>query len=303
MSFLVALPASQYPADAFGGFAPGAFNLPTARAAMWAAQLAYEEEEEKIERIAQQWQLKVLATFEPLAETILPTSRTRGLVLAGHGAHTIAFAGTDPLVVANWVTDLDFPVNSDGIHQGFDAALEAAWGQIKNTLSQIDHIETLLIVGHSLGGALAVLAGQRLLSELSLKVDAIYTFGMPRAGDREFAAEFDGALGERTYRLVHGDDIVPTVPPSELGFLHVGRFLACQRFDKFNAELLTAFPSDDPSFACELLSSTKEGFLQFFSLVSVPAIRPDLIGRASSLLPPGIADHLPDRYCRALDPT
>jgi hypothetical protein len=48
MTFLVRLPLSEYPTNAFAGFGLGEFTLLTARAGAWLAQLAYEDEPAKI---------------------------------------------------------------------------------------------------------------------------------------------------------------------------------------------------------------------------------------------------------------
>jgi len=37
---------------------------------------------------------------------------------------------------------------------------------------------------------------------------------MPRVGDADFAKRYNDTLGDTTYRLVHGADIVATIPPS-----------------------------------------------------------------------------------------
>jgi hypothetical protein len=53
-----------------------------------------------------------------------------------------------------------------------------------------------------------------------------------------FAAMYNERLGQRTYRLVYGEDLVPTVAPSSLGFHYVGRYLHCERRGKFNERYL-----------------------------------------------------------------
>jgi len=71
----------------------------------------------------------------------------------------------------------------------------------------------IFITGHSLGGALAMLAGFLLLS-----YDApgyrpgvsICTFGAPRVGNQEFGNWFDGV---EVVRYANTEDTVPTVPP------------------------------------------------------------------------------------------
>jgi hypothetical protein len=80
----------------------------------------------------------------------------------------------------------------------------------------------LQLVGHSLGGAVAALAGL----ELQLKglEPHVVTFGEPRLGNGEFAGYFDWAFGldhdaldestQRYFRVTHLNDPVPLLPPS-----------------------------------------------------------------------------------------
>ncbi|WP_029586138.1 Mbeg1-like protein [Bradyrhizobium sp. URHD0069] len=300
MTFLVRLPRSEYPTDAFAGFGLGEFTLLTARAGAWLAQLAYEDEPAKINAIASDWGLETVALFKPATKTTLLMARTRGFVLRGRGAHFVAFAGTDPLVTANWIANFDFALDEDGIHQGFGNALDSAWKDIGQALGAEHWPEHLILAGHSLGGALAVLAAERALRELRIKADAVYTYGMPRVGGPTFAERYNQALGHLTYRLVHGADIVPTLPPAEIGFSHVGRPLACDRYGKFDALNLFPFPSDVPMFVTGALNGVRAGLLQIVSGLASPEIRDDALGQASRLLLPAIADHLPDRYWRAL---
>ena len=302
MSFLVRLPIEQYPADAIDGLAPGAFGPGSARAAAWLSQLAYEDDEAKIVDLTRLWKLQRVVSFRPLADTVLPMPRTIGCVLKGRDMHIVAFSGTDPLAIANWITNFDFAVNADGIHRGFGVALDAAWPAIARALGADAPVRNLLVTGHSLGGALAVLCARRALHELRIKADAVYTFGQPRTGNALFAEDFNGVLGERTYRLGHGQDIVPTVPPTRPGFAHVGRFLPCERHGRFDASRLSATPSDEPPFVAQLLDGLKAGLRQLLSGSLDPKIRPDLVGLASRALAPPIGDHLPDRYWRALSP-
>ncbi|HEY7297247.1 MAG TPA: hypothetical protein VH684_04855 [Xanthobacteraceae bacterium] len=148
--------------------------------------------------------------------------------------------------------------------------------------------------------AMAALCAAPAGKDLGASVQGVYTFGMPRTGTPDFARAYDALLGERTYRLVYGEDIVPTVPPSESGFAHVGHFLKCARGSKFDAVLLTQDFPDDPQFLDTQLDGLRAGLLDIVSGNLPAALRPDLLGRAFSLLPPGIGDHLPDRYWAAL---
>jgi triacylglycerol lipase len=300
MSFLVRLPRELYDRNAFSAFAPGSFSIGNARAAMWLAQLSYEDENTKQDSVLKQWGVRRIASFNQPLLSVLPMSSTDGFVARNENTVFIAFKGTDPLLTVNWVTNFKFLPNKLGIHEGFGEALNAVWSDIIAALEQSKPISRLLTTGHSLGAALAALCASRLTRETGVTAEAIYGFGMPRVGNPAFAAAYNALLGDRTYRFVYGSDIVPTVPPAESGFSHVGRYLPCEANQRFAANALSAKPSDAPAFVEGLLSGMEAGLHQlFFGRGTIPADS-DLIIRASQLLPPGLADHLPDRYWRAL---
>lgn len=71
----------------------------------------------------------------------------------------------------------------------------------------------IFITGHSLGGALSMLAGFLLLTHDSSgykPILSICTFGAPRVGNPDFGEWFKGA---DVVRYVNTEDTVPTVPP------------------------------------------------------------------------------------------
>jgi len=303
MSILVELPLELYARDAFAGFQPTAgFELGTARAMAWMSQLGYETAHpDKIETICEAWGLRRPSLIAN-APSPLPIARTRGVIAEGHGACIVAFAGTDPLIPANWFTDFDFTVTPDDIHRGFERAADKVWDEVSKALSARTEM-LVFITGHSLGAALAVVTADRALADTNLRASAVYTFGMPRVGDAEFAQRYNDTLGAATFRLVHGDDIVATVPPSSLGFRHVGRLLTCARAGCFppDAQPSSGF-TDDPPFVGSLVSGLRQGITDLLAGRLQPTFRADSVGRLSGLLPPPIADHLPDRYCHAFEP-
>src|SRR5437867_10397564 len=161
MSILVELPERLYPRDVFAQFSPVApYNLRTARAMAWMSQLAYETRHpEKIELICSRWELKrpqVIAN-DSNGESELPQIHTRGVIVTGHGATIIAFAGTDPLIPANWISDFDvgLKVTPGRMHRGFDKAFDSVSVHVTEALAERG-AEPLLITGHSMGAALAV---------------------------------------------------------------------------------------------------------------------------------------------------
>ena len=127
----------------------------------------------------------------------------------------LVFRGTEQKL-RDFVTDLGFGVdalagNDYAIHEGFRKALESVWPQIESAIDGLT--SPLFYCGHSLGGALATLAAEK------LRPQALYTFGSPRVGNGEFAATLGGLP---VFRAVDDWDLVTTVPPRALGFEHVG---------------------------------------------------------------------------------
>jgi hypothetical protein len=177
----------------------------------------------------------------------------------------------------------------------------------------------VFVTGHSLGAALAALIAYRISVDSVADVGSVYTIGMPRPGRHAFAAAYDvQRLGMRTYRLVHGDDLVPTVAPSFLDFRHIGRYLHCERAAKLDAaQLAPDTGSDDPAFVAGISKELRGVWhspaaaiveqaqrLRLAAEMALgrvpPGTRTDAGGVAIELLPPRLRDHMPDRYIAAL---
>lgn len=91
-----------------------------------------------------------------------------------------------------------------------------------------------LLTGHSLGGALAYICGLDLLTQPASPLSTatftapfeVYTFGEPRSGNlplNEYAAaqlEHHPHGNRKHFRLTHGRDPVPHLPPMSWGYLH-----------------------------------------------------------------------------------
>jgi triacylglycerol lipase len=322
MSMFTKLPIQFYDVTAFDGFSlDREFRLGNAKAMAWLSQLAYETDEpKKIEDILGSWKLRLVdGVISAEIRTVLPMASTHGFVAAGRGATFITFAGTDPVVLANWISDFDTRLTSTGVAEGFAEAASIVLDRLKEILANSANAEQrLFLSGHSLGGALAVVAASRLTSNAPTAVDAVYTFGMPRPGSGDFARDYNTSLGTRTYRLVHGGDLVPTVAPSEMGFRHVGRYLHCARLGRFDEQALaTDTVSDDPPFVQGIAGEIKDFLhsplgaanaaaaqLRLAAEMALgrvpPGTRTDPGGILIELLPPRIRDHMPDRYCSAL---
>lgn len=91
---------------------------------------------------------------------------------------------------------------------------------VQETLSE-HGVSSVTVVGHSLGGALALLDGVFLSMHLPSNVTVkVVTFGMPRVGNQAFANFVDSRLSGLVTHVNNKKDPIPTVPGRGLGFHH-----------------------------------------------------------------------------------
>ena len=159
--------------------------------------------------------------------------------LAGHGTEALV-ADTDKFVVVAFRgtssrrdvrTDLQTrfnvsKVNIEGravavaVHSGFYTAFTKVEKELRALLEKTGE-KPIYLTGHSLGGALALVASAALggSSALGDRIAAVYTFGAPRVGQ----ANFSEIVKAPHYRVINSGDIVPLVPPTwVLGYRHTG---------------------------------------------------------------------------------
>jgi triacylglycerol lipase len=307
MSTFVEIAPDEYDPMAFEDFTPSAtgFEIANARALMWLSQLAYETHRmPTMQEVSRVWEFTSVVSFIKHKTSLKGSFETCGLIGERDGAVIMAFAGTDPGIWQNLVTDFTpLPQAGSDIHDGFRLAAAAAQSEIDQAvqLSQQSQ-KPLFITGHSLGAALAALAAQAALKKGS-PPRAVYTFGMPRVGGERFEADYDASLGPLTYRLVHGIDLVARVPPSSLGFRHVGRVLQCDAGAKFDeTKPLSPIGSDDPPFREQLRNVFERAAVNVLSGSILSSAGPGTFGPFFQFIPPEIRDHLQDSYWKALTP-
>jgi hypothetical protein len=102
-------------------------------------------------------------------------------------------------------------------HKGFLEALADVWEPL---LVAVDTAlkskeRPLWVTGHSLGGALALLAAWRFLQQF-IPVHEVCTFGAPMVGNEAAAQAFQRELPRKIFRYVDSMDIVPRLPTISL---------------------------------------------------------------------------------------
>jgi hypothetical protein len=98
-------------------------------------------------------------------------------------------------------------------HKGFIAALGTVWDQLLAAVeAELKKAERpLWITGHSLGGALALLAAW-LFHRKFLSVHQVYTYGAPMIGNAAASAAFDKEFQGKIFRYINPGDPVPKLP-------------------------------------------------------------------------------------------
>jgi triacylglycerol lipase len=139
----------------------------------------------------------------------------------------VSFRGTAD--VQEWVADVDAvaddyrPIAGFGqVHAGFQDVYELVRKSISaNLATAAAGCDQILITGHSLGAALAVLAAPDIFRNMPPNTiePRLITFAGPRVGLSDFANKFNAAI-ESCFRVVNFLDIVPYVPPTP--YVHVG---------------------------------------------------------------------------------
>lgn len=107
-----------------------------------------------------------------------------------------------------------------GVHAGFYEAFKLVEQRLEAAINTVPG-KSVYLTGHSLGGAVALVASAAMggRDDLGNRIAAVYTFGSPRVGDRNFPR----IVKAPHYRVVISGDVVPLVPPSWMnGYAHTG---------------------------------------------------------------------------------
>lgn len=188
------------------------FNLDTAVFLAEASSVAYSDSD-KID----EW--TGTAGFEKSA--YFDSGNVQGFWCASQESALLVFRGTSN--PGQWLRDVRFlpaPYPWGHVHIGFRdgvAAVETFLAAFDTSARSVPHV---WVAGHSLGGALAVIAAARLKVKTGVSA-GIHTYGQPAVGLNDFAERYNVELPLRLWRFVNQSDIVTRVPPGPL-YRHVG---------------------------------------------------------------------------------
>jgi hypothetical protein len=184
-------------------------------------------------------------------------------------------------------------------------------GQITHILDPGDvGARKLWVTGHSLGGALAVIAAAEF--EGVFPVTGLHTFGQPRVGFSAFRDFMNAHYAGRFFRFVNDDDIVPRVPP---GYSHVGTLMHFDSHGNLQAasrslEAASAADTEPPEMTEAEFQAMKDQVRELEAAVgNLEVGEPDVATRgfgleepaaASRGLFPSVRDHSLVRYIAAV---
>jgi hypothetical protein len=150
-------------------------------------------------------------TFFPKA-TVIDKEPYQAVVIGNDRVVIAAFRGTDN--AKNWVANFrPDPATTDlgRVHAGFMAGYQALSAEVTRAVVALrDKEQSVWLTGHSLGGAMAMLAAPELQTTIG-RVESVVTFGQPPAGYSGFAEAWEKMFPERLVRYVNHRDAVANV--------------------------------------------------------------------------------------------
>lgn len=179
---------------------------------MAASYLAYSFWPGKRQRILATWGFSDLEIFDDAQ------SSTNGYSAEHTDFFLIAFRGTQE--PGDILTDISVTLepflssekHSLLVHRGFKTGANAVWRHVQTAALRAQQKgKPLILAGHSLGGAVALLSAI-LLEKSNLKVHTVWTFGAPKVGDNSFFNYAKNNLAERWQRINQDSDPIPALP-------------------------------------------------------------------------------------------
>jgi len=146
----------------------------------------------------------------------------------------ISVRGTE--LLANWLTDVDFIPRQLGqrwhcpgckVMTGIFNEWMGVEKQVVEALAEIGcdagSNTSIVITGHSFGGAVGTLAAYALKMRYQMDVSMLFSFEPPRVGNPAFVDAFAQKVGSEipVFRITHGRDPVPHLPLEAMGFQHI----------------------------------------------------------------------------------
>ncbi len=209
----------------------------------WAASIA---------ALADDWRFSDLRTHHDPPTGTPDDTGADAMSLRIDDAMVFVFRGTEGLTEAgrvDWATNSQFQLTEVdlpglgvvNVHRGFWGALDAIYADMVAHADEHPDVP-IWITGHSLGGAMALLAAARLHVD-GYEVGGVHTFGAPLVGDAALQSAYAAAgLSERTHRWAADRDLITLLLLVRDEYGDIGRDHLFYRTD----------PDDELAFTLEL---------------------------------------------------
>ena len=217
-----------------------------------ASEIAYQKNVMVLESAAMSdWGFKGCQVFH--------VNETQGFISWDDKVVLLSFRGTEQNL-GDWLANLSVAARDTPygrLHSGFASAFQETKSTIDSILNSIHGTQKQLwITGHSLGGALAVIAGAAYLRDYSIA--GVYTYGQPKLTVSGTADLYHTKLDGRYIRFVNNHDVVPTLPP---GYKHFGELIWFDRNGQTTSHSATGLTSlVAPSLELPPAEMSKEQF-------------------------------------------
>ncbi|MFP3515847.1 lipase family protein [Pseudomonas sp. SIMBA_077] len=145
---------------------------------------------------------------------VIPGALNQAFMAQSHDVLLIAIR--EPRPAADFLNSIDsqavlFEEGQGRVHRGFYLAAKQLYAQLSAYLEKDLTPEKVLMCGHGVSGAIALILGQ-MLRHRSLTIDVqLYTYGAPRAGDAAFVKAAESLMHSR---VVNHHDPLPSMPGS-----------------------------------------------------------------------------------------
>ncbi|MGB5593547.1 MAG: lipase family protein [Crocosphaera sp.] len=153
-------------------------------------------------------------------------SGTEGLIIFHDKTVIIGFRGSEKKP-DDWGANFKirarpFDFGEGKVHRGFVSAFKAIVpysgpnvSKFEDVINNIKNAQSIWLTGHSLGGALAIVAANYLVHK-KINVSGVYSFGAPRVGNGTYRNYVNEKLTYKYWRFMYENDIVPDLPPPGL---------------------------------------------------------------------------------------
>ena len=159
----------------------------------------------------------------------------------------------------------------NGFYTAFSSVKEDLYSSVNNVVSNnLDKIKSVVICGHSLGAALAVISSYMICKDFPQIAHLVknVTIGCPRVGNSTFKDNYN-KLVPKSIRIVNDKDLVTRIP--KIGFTHINEGITLNE----NGEVITYSSLNPFRHVVEIFIS-------------------DVTGEA-------IKDHMVDNYLKVID--